>query len=210
VDVWVATASPAGAAHLVPLSYAWDGERILVATERRSLTARNLEASRIARLGFGPTRDVVIVDVVLDQLVDVAAAPVELADAYARQSGWDPRLETDPYVFFLLRPDRIQAWREANELAGRTLMRDGTWLVYARTTPCLAAATDLRPEKWGPKGPDSSGAALYKASVGTPYVATSVPVLVHSPLRPFVAASGCCGCGSRPLLEAGARIHSPI
>jgi hypothetical protein len=24
---------------------------------------------------------------------------------------------------------RVQAWREANEIAGRTLMRDGTWLV---------------------------------------------------------------------------------
>jgi hypothetical protein len=29
----------------------------------------------------------------------------------------------------VLRPDRIQAWRESNELAGRLLMRDGTWLV---------------------------------------------------------------------------------
>lgn len=128
-DVWVATGSAQGAAHLVPLSYAWDGQRIVVATEPRLLTARNLAASRIARLGFGPTRDVVIVDAVLDKILDVAAAPGELADAYARQSGWDPRDETDPYVFFLLRPDRIQAWREANELAGRTLMRDGNWLV---------------------------------------------------------------------------------
>jgi hypothetical protein len=27
-----------------------------------------------------------------------------------------------------LRPDRIQAWRESNELAGRLLMRGGEWL----------------------------------------------------------------------------------
>jgi len=29
----------------------------------------------------------------------------------------------------VLRPLRVQAWREANEIAGRTLMRDGAWLV---------------------------------------------------------------------------------
>jgi hypothetical protein len=32
-------------------------------------------------------------------------------------------------VFVVLRPDRIQAWREEYELAGRTLMRGGAWLV---------------------------------------------------------------------------------
>ena len=128
-DVWVATASPAGVAHLVPLSYAWDGEHIIIATEPKLLTARNIEASGVARLGFGPTRDVVLVDAVLERTVNVAEAPAELADRYANQSDWDPRLEKDPMVFFLLRPVRVQAWREANELAGRTLMRDGTWLV---------------------------------------------------------------------------------
>jgi hypothetical protein len=34
-----------------------------------------------------------------------------------------------PYRWFRITPRRIQAWREANELAGRTLMRDGRWLV---------------------------------------------------------------------------------
>jgi len=29
----------------------------------------------------------------------------------------------------LLRPDRVQAWREADEIAGRTIMRAGDWLV---------------------------------------------------------------------------------
>lgn len=128
-DVWVATASPSGVAHLVPLSYAWDGEHIILATEPRLPTARNLEATGRARLGFGPTRDVVLVDAVLDRTVDVAEAPSELADRYASQADWDPRLQKDPTVFFLLRIVRVQAWREANELAGRTLMRDGIWLV---------------------------------------------------------------------------------
>jgi hypothetical protein len=31
-------------------------------------------------------------------------------------------------VYFRIVPDRVQAWREVNELPGRTLMRDGVWL----------------------------------------------------------------------------------
>jgi hypothetical protein len=127
-DAWVATASPTGVAHLVPLSYAWDGRHIILATEPRLLTARNIEVSGQARLAFGPTRDVVIVDAQLDGRMDVGDAPEALADAYARQSRWDPRHEKDSFIFLLLNPRRVQAWREANELAGRTLMRDGTWL----------------------------------------------------------------------------------
>jgi hypothetical protein len=127
-DVWVATASAEGREYLVPLSYAWDGTHVILATEPGFVTARNLAASGRARLGFGPTRDVVIVDASLDGQLGVAAAPAALADHYARQSGWDPRRETSPYVFLLMRPIRVQAWREANELEGRTIMRDGNWL----------------------------------------------------------------------------------
>ena len=127
-DAWVATASASGVVHLVPLSYSWDGRHIVLATEPRLLTARNIEASGHARLGFGPTRDVVIIDAELDASMDVGEAPQELADAYARQSGWNPRREKVPFVFLLMRPTRVQAWREADELARRTLMRDGAWL----------------------------------------------------------------------------------
>ena len=128
-DVWVATASSAGVAHLVPLSFAWDGQHVILACAAGSPTARNLTASGQARLGFGPTRDVVMVDVALDGAIDVATAPAELGDAYARQSDWDPREEAGGYVYLLLAPRGIQAWRESNELTGRRLMRDGAWLV---------------------------------------------------------------------------------
>ena len=42
VDVWVATASPTGAPHLVPVSLAWVDERAVIAVEGSSMTARNL------------------------------------------------------------------------------------------------------------------------------------------------------------------------
>jgi hypothetical protein len=127
IDVWVATASPTGDVHLVPLSLAWTGERMVVAVQETSRTARDLVASGRARLAVGPTRDVTMVDAVLEGVVAVAEAG-ELAEAYAAQADWDPRRSTG-YVYLVLRPERVQAWRESDEIAGRTLMRDGTWLV---------------------------------------------------------------------------------
>jgi len=41
---------------------------------------------------------------------------------------WDPR-GLPGYAFLVLRPIRIQAWRESNELDGRVLMRAGDWVV---------------------------------------------------------------------------------
>jgi hypothetical protein len=126
-DVWVATASASGAdPYLVPLSLAWVDGRVMIAVDGSSRTARNLEAGRTARLAFGPTRDVVVIDAVLDQSVPVAAAP-ELAERYVQQADWDPRTAGDSYRLMLLRPERIQAWREANEIPGRTIMRNGSW-----------------------------------------------------------------------------------
>ncbi len=127
IDVWVATASAAGKPYLVPVSLAWVNERVVIAVEGSSVTARNLTASGQARLAVGPTRDVVMIDAVLEKAVDVSADD-GLGAAYVTQADWDPRDATG-YVFLVLRPVRVQAWREANEIAGRTLMRDGTWLV---------------------------------------------------------------------------------
>src|SRR3954451_16433389 len=82
-DVWVATSSNAGAAHLVPLSYAWHDERVVLAAEAESVTVRNVRESGRARLGFGPTRDVVIIDAVVDRIVGVAeGATSDVAEAY--------------------------------------------------------------------------------------------------------------------------------
>jgi hypothetical protein len=41
----------------------------------------------------------------------------------------DPRALATPYRWFRIVPRRMQAWREEDELAGRELMRDGSWLV---------------------------------------------------------------------------------
>ena len=128
IDVWVATASDAGQPYLVPLSLAWIDGRAVIAVESTSVTAKNLAATGTARLAVGPTRDVVIMDAVRESVLDVAADRAGVGEAYAAQADWDPRGSAG-YVYIVLRPVRIQAWREANELAGRLLMRDGEWLV---------------------------------------------------------------------------------
>ena len=132
-DIWVASASISDAgvaqAHLVPLSLAWVDGRIVLALEADSRTARSLPVGTDTRLALGPTRDVVMIDATVEQAVDAAATPADIADAYAAQSDWDPRTAGPGYVYLLLAPKRIQAWREANELRGRTLMRNGEWLV---------------------------------------------------------------------------------
>jgi hypothetical protein len=126
VDLWVASADEAGNAYLVPLSFYSDGATLTIATPRTSRTARNLLRAGRVRVALGPTRDVVIVE------GNVVPIPIgtdaELEDAHARATGFDPRTLDEEYVYLLITPQSIQAWREANELEGRQLMRGGEWL----------------------------------------------------------------------------------
>jgi nitroimidazol reductase NimA-like FMN-containing flavoprotein (pyridoxamine 5'-phosphate oxidase superfamily) len=126
-DVWVASASADGAPYLVPLSFDWDGEALLVVTPPESPTARNLAATATARLALGHTRDVCMIDGEVESF-ELDELARERADRYAARAGWDPRTEATPYRWFRISPRRIQAWREVNEISGRDLMRDGHWL----------------------------------------------------------------------------------
>jgi Pyridoxamine 5'-phosphate oxidase len=128
VDAWVATADPAtGTPYLVPLSFLWDGDSLLLATPAASPTARNLGATGKVRLGIGPTRDLVLIEGTVEAIADTEI-PKEVGDAFAVKSGFDPRDLATPYRYLRVRPARIQAWREANELENRELMRGGSWL----------------------------------------------------------------------------------
>ena len=129
VDAWVATADAAGGTpYLVPLSFLWDGGTLLISTPSSSPTARNLEATGKVRLGIGPTRDLVLVEGTVGEARPAAEVPDEVGDAFAAKTGFDPRRLTG-YRYFRIHPQRLQAWREANELAGRELMAGGQWRV---------------------------------------------------------------------------------
>ena len=127
VDLWVASASADGVPYLVPLSFDWDGDALLLATPANSPTGRNLAASRTVRLGLGGTRDVSMIDGTVEVL-EIDALPQDQGDRFAARTGFDPRALATPYRWFRISPRRIQAWREVNELSDRELMRDGRWL----------------------------------------------------------------------------------
>jgi hypothetical protein len=125
IDAWVATAD-GDTPYLAPLSFLWDGETFLVATAEAGRTGRNLAETGKVRLGIGLVRDVVLVEGTVEALApgDISAA---VGERFAAKTGFNPREEAG-FRYFRIRPRRIQAWREENELAERDLMRDGSWL----------------------------------------------------------------------------------
>jgi hypothetical protein len=126
VDLWVASADETGDAYLVPLSYYWDGSTLTIATPRASRTAVNLVRAGWARVALGPTRDVVIIEGAVEAIP--IGTDSRLEDAHAQAAGFDPRTLAEEYIYLRITPHTIQAWREANEVAGRQLMRRGDWL----------------------------------------------------------------------------------
>jgi len=63
------------------------------------------------------------------QAVTVAAGiPAGIGGAFAGEAGSGPRELTGRYACFDIGPQRLQAWREASEPAGRTPMSGGDWL----------------------------------------------------------------------------------
>jgi Pyridoxamine 5'-phosphate oxidase len=88
IDGWVASASADGAPYLVPLSFDWEDEALLVATPTDSPTGRNLAATRGVRLGLGHTRDVSMIEGEV-QVHEIDALPQERGDRFAARTGFD-------------------------------------------------------------------------------------------------------------------------
>jgi hypothetical protein len=71
--------------------------------------------------GPGAARDVVMIDAELEQVYGLGEVPAGLARLHAMQADWGPRESSDRMRFLVLRPERIQAWREVDELPGAYL-----------------------------------------------------------------------------------------
>lgn len=127
-DVWIATADGAGTPYLVPLWFVWHEEHMWLVTRPTNPTGGNLRDGRRARLAFGDTRDVVLVDGEVEAYRS-QDAPEAAVRAFVAKTGWDPRREGASYAFFRVRPTAVQAWCEVRELPRRHLMRDGVWRV---------------------------------------------------------------------------------
>jgi len=126
-NVWVATASSDGTPHLVPLSLAWIDDQIVVATAADTPTGRNVIESGKARAALDSADDVVIIDADA-RVVLFADAEPSMVERYVERVGWDPSNEPGQWALLVLTPTRGQAWIGPAEIAGRTFIRNGTWL----------------------------------------------------------------------------------
>jgi hypothetical protein len=99
-----------------------------VTTPSSSPSGRNLRTSGKLRLGIGPTRDLVLGEGTAQALA-ATEIPDEVGDALAAaETGFDTRRLTT-YLYLRTHPWRLQAWREADELEDRELMRGGRWVI---------------------------------------------------------------------------------
>ncbi|MCX5418566.1 pyridoxamine 5'-phosphate oxidase family protein [Streptomyces sp. NBC_00078] len=127
IDIWVASADADGLPSLVPLWFVWHAQSVWLATRTTNPTGRNLRDGRRARLAFGDTRDVVLIDGHVETST-LREVPSAAAEAFLAKTGWDPRQDSATYAFFRVRPYAVQAWHEQHELPRRHLMRDGAWV----------------------------------------------------------------------------------
>ncbi|MBH5334801.1 pyridoxamine 5'-phosphate oxidase family protein [Streptomyces pactum] len=130
-DIWVASAALSGTPYLVPLSFLWDGEAVWLSTRAGNPTGRNLRATGLVRMSLAHTRDVVLLDGRVTEVVAPQDMPEETGDAFAAKSRWDPRSarDTPSYMYFKVLLTGVQAWHEEHEIHERHLMRNGVWSV---------------------------------------------------------------------------------
>ena len=123
---WLATAEIGGQPHLIAVSGWWDGHDIVVTTLGTSKTARNMAMNPAVMLAGGDPSDAIVIQA---QMIDSIAVEdsAELALGFSTAMGWDPR-EMDGWMFYRLRPTRIQAFRGYDEIEGRDVMVRSRWL----------------------------------------------------------------------------------
>ena len=124
---WLATAEVGGRPHLIAVSAWWDGSELVITTLGTSKSARNMAMNPAVTLARGDPSDAIVI-----QAQVIESTPVEdsdqLAAGFKAAMGWDPR-EMGGWMFFRLRPTRIQAFRGYDEIEGRDVMIRSRWVV---------------------------------------------------------------------------------
>ena len=123
---FLVSADVTGRPHVIAVSAWWEGHQLVVTTSGSSRTARNLAMNPIVKLAGGNPSDAIIIDA---QVIDSSGVEdsAELASGFQDAMGWDPR-EMDGWMFYRLRPTRIQAFRGYDEIEGRDVMLRSRWL----------------------------------------------------------------------------------
>jgi hypothetical protein len=124
---WLATAEVGGRPHLIAVSAWWDGGELVVTTLGSSKSARNMAMNPMVILAGGDPSDAVVINAQMIEGRGVEESD-ELATGFKAVMGWDPR-EMDGWMFFRLRPIRIQAFRGYDEIGGRDVMVRSRWVV---------------------------------------------------------------------------------
>lgn len=125
---WLSTADPKGRSHLIACTAWWRDGEVVIATVGTTRTARNLRATKHARLAVGTTDDATLLDLEAMTLTPVGEAPAEVADGFKQAAGWDPREIGPEWAFVRFRPTRIQSYRGYDETPDSDVFRDGRWL----------------------------------------------------------------------------------
>jgi len=124
---WLATAPIGGRPHVIAVSGWWDGHDVIVATLGASVSSRNMAMNPLVTLAGGDPSDAIVIQAQVMESANTADSP-ELAVGFKEAMGWDPS-EMDGWVFFRLRPTRIQAFRGYDEIGGRDVMVHSRWVI---------------------------------------------------------------------------------
>ncbi len=124
---WLSTAEVGGRPHVIGVSALWDAGQLVITTLGSSRTARNMAVNPAVVLAHGDPSDAIVIQAAV---IDSAAVEdsADLAAGWKAAMGWDPR-EMEGWMFYRLRPTRIQAFRGYDEIEGRDVMVRSRWLV---------------------------------------------------------------------------------
>jgi hypothetical protein len=121
---WLATAEVGGRPHVIAVSALWDGSGLTVTTLGTSKTARNMAMNPLVVLVGGDPSDAIVVQAQVIETVGPEGSPRMLQE-WKTAMGWEP---PGDWVFYRLRPTRIQAFRGYDEIGGRDVMIHSRWV----------------------------------------------------------------------------------
>jgi hypothetical protein len=122
---WLSTAAIGGRPHVIAVSGLWDGSQVVVTTLGTSLTARNMSMNPQVVLAGGDPSDAIVIQAAVIDSAAVEDSP-EMAADWKKAMGWTA---DEGWMFFRLRPTRIQAFRGYDEIGGRDVMIRSRWVV---------------------------------------------------------------------------------
>jgi Pyridoxamine 5'-phosphate oxidase len=123
---WLATAQVGGGPHVIAVSGLWEGSEMVVTTMSTSKTARNMAMNPLVVLAGGDPSDAIVIRAQVIESRPAADSP-RLLEEWKTAMGWDPT-ELGDWMFYRLRPTRIQAFRGYGEVKGRDVMIRGRWV----------------------------------------------------------------------------------